>query len=363
LLGARQLTVDETAVRFVENGEHASMVPGGDPAASVNVPSKSGAPRELVWAKGVKLLVLDEHDRPLPTAEFICHFNVDVEPRAAIFPEVHTGSLRLFTLTQGQTDFHFPVGYGVPLASDESIHIKFQAANRTTTEHRRLKHVCTLELIKDANLKAPMKALSWYTPFMAVEINGAETPVAPTIHGQNCLALSTGENAPNAIPGSVVDYARGRKVTGHWKVPPGEHLYTCPLTADRDFKLSDEDRIVRAVWTHVHPLCKEATMLVCDGNKKTPLWTVHVKTKTKPGLEIEKISDLYFDEGVVLPKGKHLEIDAVYDNSTAKIRWFRRGSSSKSGNLSSPIGQIKQPLLVVPHQMRSAQIVIVGLNP
>lgn len=314
LLAKGNVSVGEEQIKFVEDGHQTTM------AASVHErtipPSNSNLPRELIWLTGVKLVVLDENDKELPTSEFICHCNVDLDTRDQVFPQIHTGSNRLFTITQGQTDIHFPAGCAVPLSTDEYIHLKFQAANRTTTAHRRVRHLCTIDLVRDADLKTPMKALSWYTPFMAVELNNSTKLPSSSLHGASCLALSVGDNAPNAIPGTVIDYAGGRKVTGHWKVPPGEHFYMCPLTKYRDFGLNTEDRVVRTVWTHCHPLCKKVTMLICDGNKKTPLWTVDVTTKTDSGLETKKISDLYFKPGVIMPKGRQFEIDAVYDNTT-----------------------------------------------
>ncbi|CAN5373042.1 hypothetical protein BH10CYA1_BH10CYA1_20300 [soil metagenome] len=317
LLAQKIVIVGEDKVKFVEDGYQATMAASvHDHDAVKPALVKTHEPKQLIWLTGVKLEVLDEQGKVQPTSEFICHCNVDLDRRDQVFPETHTGSTRLFTITQGQTDIHFPEGCAVPLASDELIHLKFQVANRTTTAHRRLKHLCTIDFVKDSDLTKPMTALSWYTPFMAVELKDATKLPASQMHGPSCLALSTAENAPNAIPGTVIDYAQGRKVTGHWKVPPGLHLYQCPLTTARDFGFNSEDRIVRTVWTHCHPLCKKVTMLVCDGSKKTPIWSVDVNTKTDSGLETAKISDLYFKDGVVLPKGKQFEIDAVYDNTT-----------------------------------------------
>ncbi len=320
MLASEHISVGEEKVRFVENGNKPSMQASTNAAGSKADVVAPKRPRELLWATGVKLVVLDEHDKQLPTAEFICHFNIDVDEREKVFPEVHTGSNRLFTLTQGQTDFHFPEGYGVPLSSDEFMHIKFQAANRTTSTHRRLKQECKIDFIRESDTKVAMKPLSWYTPFIAVELTKKTRMEESQMHGPSCSALSTGENAPNAIPGSVVKGSAGQVLTGHWKVPPGLHFYTCPLNKDRDFGFNDEDRRVHAVWTHCHPLCKKVTMLLCDGQKKTPLWSVDVSTKTDHGLEIAKINDLYFKNAVVLPKGQQLEIDAVYDNTTGIVQ-------------------------------------------
>lgn len=322
LLATKQVSINESAVKFVENGNQPSMMgaTGAATSAATSAVTHSTDPKELIWAKGVKLVVLDEHDKQMPTEEFLCHFNIDVDPRNTIFPEIHTGSVRLFTLTQGQTDFRFPEGYGVPLSSKEFLHIAFQAANRTTKDHRRVKHLCTIDFVKDSELKKPMKALSWYTPYVAVELNDKNKIQESAVHGPNCMITSRGENAPNAVAGSVVTDANDRKTTGHWLVPPGIQPYTCPISDARDYGFSSEDRTVRAVWTHVHPLCKNVTLMVCDGTKKTPAWSTDIATKTDRGLEIAKIGDLYFKDGVVLPKGKHFEINSVYDNSTGKTQ-------------------------------------------
>ncbi|HEY9678788.1 MAG TPA: peptidylprolyl isomerase [Drouetiella sp.] len=322
MLATKEIGGNEAQVKFVENGNKPSMMASstvGHESTDCKV-VHSTQPKELIWAKGVKLIVLDEHDKPLPTGEFICHFNIDVDPRNTVFPNVHTGSARLFTLTQGQTDFRFPEGYGVPLSSNEFLHITFQAANRTTNEHRRIKHLCTVDFIKDSELKKPLKALSWYTPYVAVQVNKDTAPADTDSHGPSCMVMSEGENAPNAVPGSVVTDSKERQMTGHWKVPPGLHPYQSPISEERDYGFNDEDRLVHAVWTHVHPLCKKVTLLICDGEKKTPAWSVDVSTKTDHGLELAKIGDLYFKDGILLPKGKHFEIDSVYDNVTGKVQ-------------------------------------------
>ncbi|HEY9733384.1 MAG TPA: hypothetical protein V6C89_15805 [Drouetiella sp.] len=316
LLARKNSYIGEDQVKFVENGQQASMAGSAQPPE--HELAGASAAKELLWIVGAKLVVLDENDRVLPTAEFICHFNLDLERRDRIFPQIHAGSNRLITITQGQTDVHFPPGCGVPVASNEYIHLKFQAANRTTEEHRRLKHRCTVDIVRDSDLKTPMTALSWYTPFMAIEVDKNSKITSTVPHSPDCLALSSGENAPNAIPGTVIDYGVNSKVSSHWKVLPGKHLYTCPLPAERDAGFNQENRTVRAIWTHCHPLCQKVVMLVCDGKKKTPLWSVDVSNKLDHGMEIEKISDFDFGRGVLLPKGKQLEIDAIYNNTTGE---------------------------------------------
>ncbi|MBI2809694.1 MAG: peptidylprolyl isomerase [Candidatus Melainabacteria bacterium] len=241
MLASKQISVGESAVKFVESGNQPSMMGSNGSSETTSTIVHSTEPKQLIWAKGVKLIVLDENDKPLPTGEFICHYNVDVDPRNTVFPEVHTGSSR-------------------------------------------------------------------------TKLDG------PEMHGPACMVISSGENAPNATTGSIVTDANDRKMTGHWRVPPGIQPYMCPISEDRDYGFASEDRMVRAVWTHVHPLCKNVKLMVCDGAQKTPAWSVDISTKTDHGLEIAKIGDLYFKDGILLPKGKHFEIDSIYDNTTGKTQ-------------------------------------------
>ena len=266
--------------------------------------------------KGVKLQVLDENDKPLPTAEFICHFNIDGLTRDKVFPHAEKSGDRIFTLTQGQTEFHFPDGYAVPVASNEKWKFTFQAANRTTNEHRRIKHLLTVDFVKDSDLTKPMVALSYCTPYIAVVVDKNTNSDMLMHHDTSCLAVSSSTSAPNSVPGSTLIDSHNRTVSGHWAVPPGVHDYSSPITDDRDPGFNSKDRIVHAVWSHMHPLCRQASFLICDGSQKTPLWTVNVKTNTDHGLEIKHIDSISSKEGIRLPAGKQFEMASTYDNVT-----------------------------------------------
>ena len=333
LLESKKITLPEPMVRWVEQGGKVSMT-GGDNKGNKEEPAGANpvglvyadiSKRELYWLKGVKLQVLDENDKVLPTGEFICHMNLDVAASvhdAAFKTAEKVSNTRLITLTQGQTEIKFPDGYGVPVASFEPFRFTFQAANRTTDAHRRLKHLCTLEFIKDSDLKKPLTALAWYAPYIAVNIDKTPNALAPDheMHGPSCLGNSAGTTAPNFVNGSVIKNNGGEHLVGHWAIPPGVNTYTSPITDERDYGFNHQDRIVHAVWSHIHPMCEEATLSVCDGSKKTPIWTVHSQTDTSHGLEIKHIDDLYSAKGIVLPKDKHYELSATYANTTGQLQ-------------------------------------------
>lgn len=329
LIESKSIALPESLVNFTEtsNGQGPSMQGGGMKPTNVSRPpgllDTSGQGRQLYWFKGMKIEVLDEHNKPLPTGEFICHLNLDIDNnfRNAAFPEgQQLRTTRLITLTQGQSSFFFPSGYGVPVASDEPWTLMFQAANRTTDEHRRLKHRCRLYFIKDSNLVYPIKALTWSVPFMTVVVDKDTAEAKETEHHNlpDCSGMSAGVTAPNAVPGSLSTDSLGRKVDGHWVVPPGTTTYTSPITDLYCPGFADKDRKIIAAWSHVHPMCAQASLVSCDGQKRTKIFSATVKTDAKKGLEIKHIDDVLSAQGILMPHGHHYELEATYVNNTGK---------------------------------------------
>lgn len=311
LVEQKATVLGEPRVKYVEGGTFASM----NGAAASPAPACSPRPRKLYWLRSIKLEVLDEAGRPLPTAEFICHMNLDVDPafRNRVFEEgERCTQARILTLTQGQTEVRFPEGFGVPVASDEQWTWTFQAANRTTDEHRRLQHRMTMELIEDQDLLEPVQALAWMTPFLSVVVdkNSPEARARELKEMPGCLPTTVGLTAPNSVPGTNFDSWCGQRRTGHWVVAPGRHTYQSAIPELR----MPEDRTLRLVWSHVHPLLETASILECAGKK--PLLTVRARTRTKPGIELEAIELLTFPEGLTLKADTNYAIESVYHNTT-----------------------------------------------
>ncbi len=321
LLASKKIELPAKSIIYLDSGQTAPAM--NDKTAEQNesaynlkgLTDTTGSEPELYWFRGIKLQVLDEKNNPLPTAEFICHMNLDVDKvtRYMEFPELErTGNERLMTLTQGQTEFHFPAPYAVPVSGNEEWKFTFQAANRTTDKHRVIKHLCTLYFSKDKDLKAPLKALHWLNPYVAVQLEKNEK--APEHHGPSCMALSQGANAPNMVPDTDFKDPLGRKMTGHWVIPPGKHYYQTPLTQSIDPDFAKEDRKIHAVWSHVHPACTSATLSKCDGDKREDIFSVNVKTRFQPGAELSFIENVVSREGIDLPSGKNYELSTTYDN-------------------------------------------------
>ena len=326
LLASPAVSLREDTITFIEDGAGSPAMDGGPQSATPKgLVDSSSQPRELIWFKGLKLEVLDENDQPMPNAEFVCHLNVDVDPalRKTILPEAqHTGTSRILTITQGQTDFQFPEGFGVPVGSEELWTFTFQAANRTTSEHRRIKHRCTITFIRDKELVYPIKALHWYNPYITVTVD-RNTPEAVSREHQNmpdCIGTSAGVTAPNSARGSVFSDRFGRRVSGHWVIPPGVHTYSSPIGEDSDPGFASTDRMIHAAWTHIHPLCTRTSLLQCSGDSRKEIFAVKAKTKTEGGLQLEHIENVISKEGIPLSANQHYELEATYENPTGSAQ-------------------------------------------
>lgn len=315
LLANQKTVVPENEIVFVEGGRSASMNGDGPPASTTKWEGKPA----LYWVKGLRLDVVDEEGKLDSSGEFICHTNVDVDPayRNRLFPDGdRCTTSRIFTLTQGQTEITFPDGYGVPVSTDETWTFLFQAANRTTDEHRRVKHLCTVFLVKDSELVTPMTALSWSVPYITVVVDHNTAEAEKAAHGDmpNCLPSQEGVLAPNA-PGSAVFTDRhSRQLSGHFVVPPGTHNYSSVITPDITPGFAPKDRSIQLVWSHIHPLCSECSLVRCKDQK--PVVTVHASTTTDRGLQLKNIELIRTPKGIPLAGNEAYELRARYDNVT-----------------------------------------------
>ncbi len=324
LIASGTATVPDNHIHYVEyeNGSAPSMngksnlPPFGEELSDLK--GSMSDKRELYWFKGLKVEVVDEHGNTLPTAEFICHTNLDfpfVDHNMVFAEGERWNNDRLITITQGQTKIIFPNGFAVPLASDESFRVTFQAANRTSNEHRRLKHKATFYFIKDSNLVYPVTALYGRVPFaqVIVDRNFDDAKKEDLKRHPSCDVQAFAVNAPNNVTGGVSPDRSGRVISGHWVVPPGLHTYKSSVN-DLDPVFSQRDRKLRFAWTHIHPCCTDVSITRCDGGSKQKMFTAKVRTKTQPGLELVDIELIKPKDAIVFPKNGNYEVEGTYNN-------------------------------------------------
>ena len=324
LAACKNAIAPESMVKFVEKTSAAEGPSMNGKAGAGNkiasLPDTSGLAPKLYWVKGFKAEVLDENGKVMPAGEFICHVNVDVDPaeRNRIFTDGQRClTSRILTITQGQTDITFPEGFGVPVASDEHWRIVFQTANRTCDQHRRIKLRLKVYMIPDHDLVRPITPLAWYVPFIEVVIdkNSPEIIQKEKSECPPCMGSGRGVNAPNAVATSVRADDFGRKITGHWVVPPGEQTWSSMV---RDSGFSDKPRLVHAVWSHVHPCTKSISLVKVSPDPREAIFTATCQTDVEHGLRVKNIDYIYSKEGITLPANSNYEVDITYNNPTGQ---------------------------------------------
>jgi hypothetical protein len=350
--------VGEDKILFVENGRHPSM--NGGPSMSSpppgNVSTGNATPvtaplsaspnlsalqpndgnasgrnlsqpqkRKLYWLKGITVEILDENERVVDS-EFLCHINIDL-PNLDMHQQAlgnrHLRTDRVVTLSQGCSSFFLPEGTGFPIASDETLRISFQVANRTTDKHRRVKERVKFYLVPDSELVYPITALTWWTNFVQVVVDGNNNQSVTSDDSlcSLCLPLVQGVNAPNSSPGSVRADINGRRVSGHFVVPPGLNKYTTPWSYN-DTMFPGGDLKVRCAWFHIHPFCESMSLIRYESQtkEKRALLTGHMSTSTARGLELTHIDVLDFKDGLDVPATGAYEVEVVYNNTSGKAQ-------------------------------------------
>lgn len=327
LINTGKLVLPESLIKFVEGATDSGVanLPRKQPtfvSRPAGLIDTSRQRRQLYWLKGATVEVLDEHDRPMPNAEFFCHLVVFVDKHfrnlEAFSQGEPVGNDRLLLMSQGLTEFFFPKGFAVPVATDESWVLSFQAANRTSQKHRRVKHRLTLFFIKDSAARSELKALHWYMPYVAVMQSKNEAPACSTKNRNlDCMAASSGACAPNSVPASTVFDALGRKQSGHWVVPPGTHTYKMALDLQPGLSsFAAQNRTIHGVWCHVHPLCSSSSLTDITGKTAKAVYTSTVKTDSVKGLEIKHIDSIITETGIPILKGHRYQLEATYVNNT-----------------------------------------------
>ncbi|HEU4520608.1 MAG TPA: peptidylprolyl isomerase [Thermoanaerobaculia bacterium] len=296
------------------------------PASMKKVTLLEGPP-ELLWITGVKTEMVEEDGTTPQLPELMCHVNVDLEAERhrALFNFRRNVATRLVTLSQGITDTRVPEGFGFPILSNEPLLVYTQVLNHNITEPQNLKvrHRVTFEFIRDSELQRPIKALMNLGASGMVILDDNPLAVVPKIdltagssgetassgeHGASCLML---RRAPNAT-GMGSDYVdpKGRKMTGHWIVPPGRQVNHSDVSW---FMGLPYDTKLHYAAVHLHPFAESLTLRDVTADKT--IFTAKAKNpENRVGLD--HVDTFLSREGVMLYKDHEYELISVYNNPT-----------------------------------------------
>jgi len=301
-------------------GPHADYDLRADGTLRASAPSR---PRELWWWKGASIELVDDAGRPLGQ-EFMCHMNIDVDARArdTAFPGTRVHTRRLLTLTQGEPRFELPAGWGVPVASDEMWSLVFQVLNHNREGTFRVRQRLTLYFVRDADLFAPIDALTWHAAYVWVSLSKSDADAVAWDEKQCgcCAPLARALEATNNVPAGRAHDPAGRTLVGHWTVPPGKNTWTFPVARAAP-EFAPKGQKLFAAWTHVHPFASEVRLVAHAPGCAPQVVAKSTIDSLQGGLVgLSQIRSPVFPEGAPLPDGAAFELAVDYDNTSGRAQ-------------------------------------------
>lgn len=286
---------------------------------------------ELMWIVGVKTEMVGPDGKTPQLPELMCHVNVDLDPvkHQMLFNLKRATSTRLVTLSQGMLSAELPRGYGFPIASNEPLILFTQVLNHNIENPGKLqvRHRVTFEYVRDRDLKQPLKPLFNLGASGMVLLGGehsqhagmagmagmASMPVTAAAADTNpnatsCLLLPRAPNA-NAKGADYID-PEGRKMTGHWVVPPGHQENHSDVTW---FMNLPYNTTLHFAAVHLHPFASSLSLR--DTTTGETLFTAKA-VRPRKGIGLAHVDSLSSERGVPLFKDHKYEVVSVYDNPT-----------------------------------------------
>jgi hypothetical protein len=269
---------------------------------------------ELLWIVGYEAIMMNSEGTDQVSQEFMCHSNLDFEPRTYWdnFKSDASMSGRLFTLSQGQQKVRFPRGTGIPVTSETSLDLATQVLNlNLDNPSLDVRHKVTIEFVRDSETTLEMKPLfqAAVQGFKAIGDNAKHYGVkegdeSEEEHGSGCSV-----GLP-AVKGDVDEDRFHQKFTGHWVVKPGREENRTLVT---NFLQLQFDTKIFYIAIHLHPFA-ESLELIDRTEKKTVYKAVAKQTEGKIGLA--HITHFESDEGIPIYKDHEYELVSIYNNTT-----------------------------------------------
>jgi hypothetical protein len=291
------------------------------------------APAELLWVTGIRTEMVDADGKTPQLPELMCHVNVDLDgpKHQALFGLRRATASRLMTLSQGMLAAKVPSGFGFPLASNEPLLLFTQVLNLNIQHPQNIKvrHRVTIDFVRARDLTTPIKPLfnvgasgmvilddnplalshsMMSMPSTASVTTEAGHDGATMNPNMSCLV---GSRAPQASSGSA-DYTdpQGRKMTGHWIVPPGKQVNHSDITWFMNLQF---DTRLHYAAVHLHPFAKSLEMRDMTTGK-----TVFLAKAQNPseGVGLTHVDEFSSADGVLLQHAHKYSLISSYDNPT-----------------------------------------------
>ena len=152
---------------------------------------------QLVWVVGYRAVMVGPDGESMPQS-YMCHSNLDRDP--ATHQEIFGTDLRLtsrlFTLSQGQLEIGFPIGFGMPLLSSEEVKLTTQVLDLNYSGgEAQVRHKVTLRFFRDRDLERSLQ------PLFAKGVYGLELLDGPDGYFGLQEEAKESEHGPGCLPG------------------------------------------------------------------------------------------------------------------------------------------------------------------
>jgi hypothetical protein len=271
----------------------------------------NSATPELLWIVGYEAIVMNGGGDEQVSQEFMCHSNLDFEPKDywESFKSDASMSGRLFTLSQGQQKVDFPKGYAIPVMSDMELGLATQVLNLNLPEpNLDVRHKVTIRFTRDAEAPGHFRPLfqAAVQGFKSLETDKADYGVQmSSMEGHAGCSVGL-----PAVRGDVDKDKLGQKFTGHWVVKPGREENRSLVT---HFLQLQFDTTIHYIAVHLHPFAESLELF----DKTTGKSVFKAVTAQKSGkIGLERIDHFTSVEGIPIHKDHDYELVSVYNNTS-----------------------------------------------
>jgi hypothetical protein len=226
---------------------------------------------ELLWITSFKTGAINNNSN-LISDDFICHTNIDFMfnehfSRWDLFDNSHRNFPRLTSISNGQTSYSFPNGFGFPIFNNERINIQTQVLNHNYPDTIfKLKHKIEIGYSKHNKKLKPLISTPIYI----------KVPYAKDYKEKNINMIRKTECLP--VDERVYDYdsIQEKKHTGFWMIPKGKSSYSYNVSSQLTIKDSLQ---LHMIVPHLHPFTEKLHLI--DKTKDSILFTSNVTNFNK----------------------------------------------------------------------------------
>ncbi|RYG42372.1 MAG: hypothetical protein EOO01_23240 [Chitinophagaceae bacterium] len=205
------------------------------------------------------------------------------------------------SLSNGQEDFIFPDGFGIPMRGNDLLTVTTETLNHNVEDANFwVRHEVGLDYRKNTG---GLKPLMTRTVFVALPFNEKDPYKEPLDPAANsCIPVETKNH--------TYDDGKGGKLSGHWVIPPGKSSWRSNINAQ--LMITDSLRL-HAAATHVHPFSTSLSVFDKTAGKEVLRSTMENYTN-KTGLK--SVSGFASEQGIWLYKNHEYELRQECNNTT-----------------------------------------------